>query len=73
MRGGDTRSRAIGIANGAILPHWLAFHVARPQLVLERHVDALLHQFAILFRSFGKVRLGFTLDQKPCLICAFNA
>jgi hypothetical protein len=51
----------------------VSFHVAGLQLVLKRRIDALLRHFPVLFRSLGKVRVGFTLDQKPCLICAIDS
>lgn len=48
-----TRGRALHISNRAILPHRLALHVVCTQLVLQRHVDALLDNFSRLFRSLG--------------------
>lgn len=48
-----TRGRALRISNRAILPHRLAFHVVRAQLVLQRHVDALPRHFSRFCGSLG--------------------
>lgn len=69
MRRGDTRRRTMRAANSAVLPHRLPLHVVRAQLFPERHVDPLRDRILVVSWDRKGVCLGFTFDQKACLIC----